>query len=826
MITKKKKREELQLLSQEALDAYMNRPDFQYDANGDALYRHYKDQHTELGKRAMQDTMGQASALTGGYGSSYAQNVGQQAYQSYLSRVDDVLPELYQLAYQKYQDEGNRLYKTYQSWSQLEQQAAQQEQWEREYELEERKRQDANRRFELEQENSQTQTVTYQPDYWAMLAQYKNLGQNNQSKETAAEPEYDNGKVSEGNIKTMQRVLGLEETGKWTDLERTGAGGLSADDAWKDYQQGKLQNRKSIGLGDQGLANGNVKAMERMLGLKEDGYWSEEDSKAAGGLSEVNAWEAYQRGLLRKRNTQVNNKVLTEGNIKSMERVLGLKEDGIWSAEDQKAAKGFSAATAWEAYQSGALQRWKSKGLFEQGLSNGSGKEKKVPEKTAKATQIQTIGADERAAWEKKNSGMTYSELRNAINNLEDGSEKDWVITNVLDLTTQLDYTKALQRTKGDLGMAIALKDENQKLKKRLQVIEPGSEEAKKIIARRAEIYHQFGNLDDYIERLREDVWWLERDEKYKFINQNQDFAELSKKDPPFMDWTYVMVNDPTKARRWENAANMHGVASVYNALNYDNLHLMKDDERAIFNYVYAKEGKAAAKEYLDYLQYELNKRSADFWNEGFADLTQKYPVVSHIIGSLLSTPIALTGGKGLTDAAWQNIRNAVTGDDKPIDYNRDAMLAAQLSGTIRDTVAQDIEDLVNWDEEKHPLFSQILSGERFADLYQLGMSVQDSATVFGLERIHPIVGEVASGVMSDTAATQAMLDAIEKGATDEQALRTGVLRGLLEVFVEKAKVGQLLKIDKEIVQNLVNLVLSKGLDGIFDGVEFRKKQK
>ena len=70
MITKKKSRKELQLLSQEALDAYMNRPDFQYDANGDALYRHYKDQYTELGKRAMQDTMGQAAALTGGDGSS------------------------------------------------------------------------------------------------------------------------------------------------------------------------------------------------------------------------------------------------------------------------------------------------------------------------------------------------------------------------------------------------------------------------------------------------------------------------------------------------------------------------------------------------------------------------------------------------------------------------------------------------------------------------------------------------------------------------------------------------------------------------------------
>ena len=775
MITQKRKREELQLLRDEALEAYMNREDFQYDVNGDALYRHYKDQYTQLGQKAMQDTMGQASALTGGYGSSYAQNVGQQAYNSYMEQLGDVIPALYQLAYDRYQDKGNRLYQTYQTWADLEQQAAQQEQWEQEYELEERKRQDAHNRFLLEQEskNSQTQTGTTantsQPDYWAMLAYYRKLGQNTQSQETTAEPAYDNGKVSEGNIKTMQRVLGLEETGKWTETEHQKAGNLSADDAWLSYQKGQLQNRNSHGQWEQGTTIGNIKTMERVLGLEEDGYWSEADKKAAGG---------------------------------------------------------FSAATAWEAHKRGMLQRWKSKGLLDQGLSAGTDQEKKEPEKTAKETQVPLQRGDEKTAWEKKYSGMTYSELRNAISGLEDGAEKDWVITNVLGLTTQLDYTKALQKRKGELGYALALQDEDRQLKKRLRVIEPGSEEAKKIIARRAEIYSQFGDLDDYIKKLNEDIWWLERDEKYKFINQNQDFAEYSKKEPLFMDRTYRMVNNPTKARWWETAAFIHGLAPAYDALNYDNLHYMKDEERAIFNYLYAKRGIDAAEYYLDYLQYELNKRSADFWKDNTSELTQQVPFLSQAVGSLLSTPIALMGGKGLPDAMWQNVKNTITGDDKPVDYNRDAMLPAQLNSTIRDTVEQNIEDFVNWGEEKYPLFSQMLSGERLGDLYQLGMSVQDSAAVFGLEQIQPIVGEVASGVMSDTAATQAMLDAIEKGATDEQALKTGVLRGLLEVFIEKAKVGQLLKIDKEIMRKVVDLALNKGLDGVFDNLEFRKNQE
>lgn len=87
----------------DTLDKIMNRPDFSYDPNGDALYQQYKDQYTSQGKMAMIDTMGQAQAMTGGYGNSYAQSVGQQAYQGYLQEMNGIIPELYQLAMNKYQ---------------------------------------------------------------------------------------------------------------------------------------------------------------------------------------------------------------------------------------------------------------------------------------------------------------------------------------------------------------------------------------------------------------------------------------------------------------------------------------------------------------------------------------------------------------------------------------------------------------------------------------------------------------------------------------------------------------------------------------------------
>ena len=95
-------------------DQIMNRKPFQYDLNGDLLYRQMADRYTQLGQQAMRDTMGQAAALTGGYGNSYAAQVGNQAYQQYLTALNDNIPQLWDRAYQVYQDQGDQLMQQYQ----------------------------------------------------------------------------------------------------------------------------------------------------------------------------------------------------------------------------------------------------------------------------------------------------------------------------------------------------------------------------------------------------------------------------------------------------------------------------------------------------------------------------------------------------------------------------------------------------------------------------------------------------------------------------------------------------------------------------------------
>mgnify|MGYP000071684661 FL=1 len=95
------------------LDNILNRPKFSYtaeDMTNDDLYKMYRDQYMRQGNLAMRDTMGNAAALTGGYGNTYASAAGQQAYDNYVAQLNNKALDFYDRAYQRYADEGQNLY--------------------------------------------------------------------------------------------------------------------------------------------------------------------------------------------------------------------------------------------------------------------------------------------------------------------------------------------------------------------------------------------------------------------------------------------------------------------------------------------------------------------------------------------------------------------------------------------------------------------------------------------------------------------------------------------------------------------------------------------
>lgn len=91
------------------MQRYMNRAPFSYNAEEDPLYQQYAKSYGENGRRAMQDTLAQISARTGGLASSYAGTASQQAYDRYMQQLSDKVPELYKLAHDMYLSEGDQM---------------------------------------------------------------------------------------------------------------------------------------------------------------------------------------------------------------------------------------------------------------------------------------------------------------------------------------------------------------------------------------------------------------------------------------------------------------------------------------------------------------------------------------------------------------------------------------------------------------------------------------------------------------------------------------------------------------------------------------------
>lgn len=93
---------------QDLLDKVVNQEDFSYNPETDQLYSQYRKQYAREGKRATQDALGAAAAASGGIPSSYAVSAATQAGDYYASQMTDKIPELYQLAYNKYLNDYNR----------------------------------------------------------------------------------------------------------------------------------------------------------------------------------------------------------------------------------------------------------------------------------------------------------------------------------------------------------------------------------------------------------------------------------------------------------------------------------------------------------------------------------------------------------------------------------------------------------------------------------------------------------------------------------------------------------------------------------------------
>jgi len=90
---------------QALLDQILNREDFSWSKETDPLWPVYKKQYLREGERATANTLAQASAASGGRASSFAVNAANQAGDYYATKLNDIIPALYQQAYDRYLNE-------------------------------------------------------------------------------------------------------------------------------------------------------------------------------------------------------------------------------------------------------------------------------------------------------------------------------------------------------------------------------------------------------------------------------------------------------------------------------------------------------------------------------------------------------------------------------------------------------------------------------------------------------------------------------------------------------------------------------------------------
>ena len=306
----------------DVIQKIMNREEFSYDLNGDALYQQYKDQYTTQGKMAMMDTMGQAAALTGGYGSSYGQNVGQQAYQGHLQQLNDKIPELYQLAMNQYNQEGQAMkdqasllgamedqeYGRYRDsvseyYTELDRltddaryqgekdygmymdgynkaygeyrDAEADKKWQAEFD--EAKRQ-YDQQYALANKSSSSSSKGSDTPTKTTLTPLKS-GEGDT--DTTDDITYtQNGSLSKGMVMTLQRILGVTADGLYGPNTQKAAGGLSADEAYNKY----VLKKDSGGSGFTGSTYSEATAYLKSKGV------------SASGLMTQSEWQRHKNG--------------------------------------------------------------------------------------------------------------------------------------------------------------------------------------------------------------------------------------------------------------------------------------------------------------------------------------------------------------------------------------------------------------------------------------------------------------------------------------------------------------------------------------------------
>ena len=269
---------------------------------------------------------------------------------------------------------------------------------------------------------------------------------------------------------------------------------------------------------------------------------------------------------------------------------------------------------------------------------------------------------------------------------------------------------------------------------------------------------HDFRDLSKYSSTIQDShAWWSNGtgDAQYEWINNQNGYRDSYEKD---MD-----ALNSVAAATTQSSFYVAPTESAYRKKGYDHL---TEDEIAIYNYYYAKDGKDKAQEYLDSIQETLNYRKA----------TEMYGELEDNTAQEL-----IFGVNAGLDQFASGISNFFNTEDNYIPQS-----AVQMaSGMVREDLADAGAKLPDW-----------MGG---ASLGQVGYdAITTSAnmapsilTSMAVGILNPVAGQVAGhALMGMSAAGGAYQEALNEGYDKNQARGYGLLVGASEIVMEKVLGG------------------------------------
>ena len=296
---------------QALLDAILNREDFSWSKETDPQWSSYKKSYLREGDRATANALAQASAASGGRASTAAITAATQAGDYYATQLNDIIPTLYQQAYDRYLNEYSMMLQ------------------------------------DLGAVNTQEQL-----DYAKYLDQ---LTQYNTDRNFAYDTYLGDFNILQGQLSSLQ---GQDDVDYGRFMDRINLG-IQRDET--EYQRGQQEQALAQAQVDAILSAGGTPSAE-LIG--ESGYTNEyvqaledayrkaeaERTSASSGSGSSGSGRVTSGGG----GTGYNNGGLTTSQIIQMQEALGVTADGKWGPATQAAAGGLSADAAWEIMNQGS----------------------------------------------------------------------------------------------------------------------------------------------------------------------------------------------------------------------------------------------------------------------------------------------------------------------------------------------------------------------------------------------------------------------------------------------------------------------------------------